>query len=108
MPAKILGQNVITSAATNTTIGAAVPAGLQWAFTTIFCNQSSFLVKVRLAIAAASTPVQAEWIIYDREIEPNDTFDITGLVAQATKLVVVQADVANVISVTTLGMESPA
>lgn len=107
MPGKILGtQTQISSASTNTTIGT-VPTGFWWAFSVYFCNTSTNNVKIKLALSAAAAPTAAEWIISEYEMEPNETFDITGLVLQAGKLVVVQADTANAISVTALGFEDP-
>lgn len=106
MAGKILGQTDITSAATNTTI-ATVPANFWWAFTANFCNRTTNLVKIRLAVAAAASPTNAEWMIYEYEMQPYETFDKTGLVAQAAKLIVCRADIANAISVNIYGMEDP-
>lgn len=106
MPGKILGQIDVTSAATNTTVGT-VPTGFWWAFTVNFTNRSTSLVKIRLALAAAAAPGNSEWLIYDYEMQPNETFDKTGLVLQAGKLVVCQANIANAISVNAYGMEDP-
>lgn len=108
MSGKLLGQADLTTAATNTTIGTPVPANLWWAFTANFCNRTTFLVKIRMALAASATPANAEWVIFDYEMQPNETFDKTGIVLDAGKMVVCQANVANAVSVNLFGLVDPA
>ena len=58
-------------------------------------NSSCF---VRLAIAAASTPTNGEFIEFDTELTPKSLLERTGIVMQAGNLLVVYTNVANVSS----------
>jgi hypothetical protein len=60
---------------------------------------------MRLAMATAGTPTDAEWIEYDTVIIPNGVFERTGLVMQGGLNLVVKADDANV-GVTVYGIET--
>ena len=67
-------------------------------------NSSAF---VRLAIADASTPTNAEFIEYDSELTTKALLERTGIVMQAGKLLVVYTNVAN-ISAVAFGIETAA
>jgi hypothetical protein len=90
-----LGGNDL-SAITLTTIYT-VPASTVASVTVRFCNRSSTAIAlVRLAISAAATPAAAEYLEYDAVLAPNGVLECTGLVLEATRLVVAYSSVANV------------
>jgi hypothetical protein len=90
----ILGKADLT-AATNTTLYT-VTAAKTGSFSVNFCNRNSTGVRVRLAMSVTSTPGVTEWIEYDAVIDGNGILERTGLVLDATKLVVAYSDTANV------------
>ena len=102
MATGILGQSA-PSAATNTTVYT-VPAGKVGIFSVSICNRGSTLANIRMAISATGTPSNAEYIEYDTEVPANSVFERTGLVAQATKNLVVYADSTS-LSVSVYGYE---
>lgn len=84
------------AANTNTTLRT-VTTGLTASFTANFVNRNDFPVMIRLAHACASaTPTNAEWTIYDFVLDNNSVLEKTALVAVAGKLIVAQANNANV------------
>ena len=91
------------AAVTNTTLYT-VPTGKVGSFSVNFCNRNATPVTVRLALASAATPTNAEWVLYEALIEGNGMLERTGLVLDSGKLVVVQASAANV-SATVYGFE---
>jgi hypothetical protein len=52
-------------------------------------------MAVRLAIASTGTPSNSEWLEYDTVLPANGILERTGLVAQATKNVVVYFSTSN-------------
>ena len=102
MASGILGQ-AAPSAATNTTVYT-VPSAKLATFIVSICNRGSTLANVRVAISATGTPSNSEYIEYDTEVPANSVFERTGLVAQATKNLVVYADSAS-LSVSVYGYE---
>ena len=86
------------AATTNTTLYT-VPAGKAASFSVSFCNRNATPVTVRLALASAATPTNAEWVLYEALIEGNGALERTGLVLDAGKLAVVQSSAANVSAV---------
>lgn len=102
MASGTLGQ--VAPLASANTSGYTVPAGKTASFTVNFCNRGTSPVLVRLAIAAALAPANAEYIEYDAVIPANGVLERTGLAATAGKQVVVYADTANV-SVNIFGFE---
>lgn len=102
MASGILGQSA-PSATTNTTVYT-VPSAKTATFSVSICNRGTTLSNVRMAISATGTPANAEYIEYDTEVPANSVFERTGLVAQATKNLVVYADSAN-LSVSVYGYE---
>ena len=106
MATGILGQSA-PSATTNTTVYT-VPSATIASFNINICNRSSSTSAiVRIAISANGTPGNSEYIEYDVLVLPNSVLERTGLVANATKNVVVYSDVAN-ISVSVYGYEGAA
>ena len=102
MASGILGQSA-PSATTNTTVYT-VPSAKTATFNVSVCNRGTTVANIRVAVSATGTPSNAEYIEYDTEIPANSVFERTGLVAQATKNLVVYADSAN-LSVSVYGYE---
>lgn len=67
-------------------------------------NRNAVSVQVRLAVSSAAAPTAGEWLFYDYILAGNQTIERTGLVADAGKLVVAYASLANV-SVVAYGLE---
>jgi hypothetical protein len=103
MATGILGQSS-PAATTNTTIYT-VPASTTATFNIGICNRGSAEITVRLAIAAAATPVNSEWLEYEAVIPANGVLERTGLVAQAGKLVVAYTSAATA-SISIFGYEA--
>jgi hypothetical protein len=102
MASGTFGQAALV-AATNTTIYT-VPAGKVATATVSICNPTTTIAGIRLAIAAADTPVAAEWIEYGTDLIANSTLERSGIVLSAGKKLVVYSDVANV-AVSAYGFE---
>ena len=94
------------AATTNTSVYT-VPASKIGTCTVSVCNRNATAVVVRLAIAATGTPGVTEWIEYGVSIPANGVLERTGLVIDATKIVVAYSDTANV-SVVVWGFEEAA
>jgi len=86
MATGILGQSDMV-AATNTTLYT-VPSNTFSVVSVNFCNRGSSTTSIRLAVAAAGTPTNAEWIEYDADVLPGGVVERTGLVVDAGKLIV--------------------
>jgi hypothetical protein len=83
-------------AATTLTTICTLPAGSQ-SFTVNVCNRNSTNVLIRIApLAAAATPTNAEYFVYDSNLQANDVMQLSGLTSGSAKLVVVRSDTANV------------
>jgi hypothetical protein len=102
MATGILGQSA-PSATTNTTVYT-VPAAITTTFNISVCNTGTAAISVRLAIAAAATPVSSEWLEYEALIPAYGVLERTGLVAQPGKLVVAYTSAATA-SITIFGYE---
>lgn len=87
------------AATTNTTL-ATVTASTTSVGTINLTNRNASSVYIRIAIAATGTPGASEYIEYDLELTPKGTpgatYNQSGLVAQASKNIVVYSDTANV------------
>lgn len=92
MASGTLGQADL-SAATNTILYT-VPSGKISTFTVNICNRNSLPISVRIAIAATGTPSNSEYIEYDALIPSNGVLERTGLVATASKNIVVYTSTA--------------
>lgn len=103
MATGILGQAAL-AAATNTTVYT-VPATTFSVVALSVLNRGATTVSVRIALAAAATPTNAEYIEYDVQIGPNGVLERTGLMMNAGKLLVCYASNANV-SVSAFGIET--
>lgn len=94
---------VSPAALTNTTVYT-VPAGKLATFNVSITNTNSTTTNIRLALSVASTPTSSEWVLYDCPILPYSTLERTGIVLDATKLVVAYANTTG-ISIVAYGME---
>ena len=86
------------AAATNTSVYT-VPADTFSVVTVSLCNRSTGTRSVRVAVAAAGTPLDAEYIEYDADILANGVLERTGIVMDASKILVVRADSTDVSAV---------
>jgi hypothetical protein len=103
MATGLLGQAAL-AAATNTTLYT-VPAGIFTVLGLSLCNRGTTAVSVRVALANAGTPTNAEYIEYDVQIGANGVLERTGIMMNATKNLVVYASNANV-SASAFGIET--
>lgn len=69
------------------------------------CNRSAIAVTIRVAVAASGTPTNAEYIEYDQELLPNGVLERTGIVMDATAVLVVRSSGASV-SAVAMGIET--
>ncbi len=69
------------------------------------CNRTASPITVRLALASAATPTNAEYIEYDTTIAANQVLERTGIVMDAAKLIVVRASTTG-ISAVAYGIET--
>jgi hypothetical protein len=91
------------AATTNTTLYTA-PAATQAVATVSLCNRTASAQTVRLALAAADTPTDAEWLEYGYSIPANGVLERTGLAMDAGKKLVAYAGGTG-ISAVAYGME---
>jgi len=98
-----LGANALT-ATTNTTVYT-VPDDTFSVVTVNITNRSTGSRNVRLALAAADTPVDAEWLEYDSEIVAHGVLERTGIVMDAGKKIVAYSNSTEV-SVQVYGIET--
>jgi hypothetical protein len=94
---KVLGQS-IPAATTNTTLYT-VPAATSAVCSTLsICNQGTVTTNVRVAIRpAGATLATNQYIIFDNQVNLNDTLFFTiGLSLATTDVVTVYAGTANV------------
>jgi hypothetical protein len=82
------------TATTLTTVYTTVPTAATYNIR--FCNRNSTSVAVRLAIGAAATPDNSEYIEYDAVIPGNGILEEQGIPIQASKLIVAYSSVASV------------
>ena len=86
------------AAATDTTLYT-VPADTFSVVTLSVCNRNASSAKIRVAVATSATPTDDEFIEYDSEIIGNSVIERTGIVMDATKILVVRSDTINVSAV---------
>jgi hypothetical protein len=90
--------------ATNTPLYT-VPADTFSVVTLSICNRGNAAITVRVAVASAATPTNAEFIEYDTEILAKGVLERTGIVMDANKILVVRASATNV-SAVAMGIET--
>lgn len=88
MASGTLGQANL-AATTNTTVYTATATPTT--FNVSMTNSTGFPVAVNLAIAAAATPADSEYVEYQTVIPGNSVLERGGLVATAGKLIVAYA-----------------
>lgn len=92
------------AASTNTSLYT-VPVDTFSVVSLSLCNRGNQAVNVRVAVASASTPTNAEWIEYDTELLGKGVLERTGIVMDAGKILVVYSNAANV-SAVAMGIET--
>lgn len=102
MASGILGQSA--PAATTNTVVYTVPAGKLATLNVNMVNTGGSPVAVRLAVSATSTPAMSEYVEYDVILPSNGVLERGGLVANATKNLVVYTTAAT-LSVSVFGYE---
>jgi len=93
MPTGRLGTQDLTT--TDNTTVYTVPTNTFSVVTLSICNRGNSAVALRVAVAAADTPTNAEWIEFDVEIMAKGVLERTGIVMDAGKLLVVRASQPN-------------
>lgn len=99
----ILGTADLASA-TDTTLYT-VPADTFSVVTVNMCNRGSADVTIRIAVAAADTPTNGEYIEYDTTLVGNGAVERTGIVLDAGKKIVVRGSSGDITGVV-FGLET--
>jgi hypothetical protein len=82
-----------------------VPADTFTVATLSICNRNATAITIRIAVAAAATPTNAEYIEYDSTIAANGVLERTGIVLDTGKILVVRSSITNV-SAVAMGIET--
>lgn len=85
-------------AITNTTVYT-VPVDTFTVASLSIANRNASAITVRLALAAADTPIASEYLEYGTVIPGNGVFERTGIVMDAGKKLVVYSSLASVSAV---------
>lgn len=94
MPAKLFGQAAIP-AAINFTLFTVAPFK-EASFTLNLCNTSAAPITVRVAKAAAGTPVAGEHVEYEASIPAYGVLERAGMVLTAAKNLVIRASAVGI------------
>lgn len=86
------------AAATDTSLYT-VPADTFSVVTLSICNRNASSAKIRVAVSASATPANDEFIEFDSQVIGNSVIERTGIVMDATKILVVRSDTINVSAV---------
>jgi len=92
------------SATTNTTVYTC-PASTFAVVSVSICNRGATSATVRIAVASAATPTNAEYLEYDSSLVSKGVLERTGIVMDAGKLLVVYSSAASVNAVV-MGIET--
>jgi hypothetical protein len=92
------------SAATNTSLYTC-PSDTFAVISVSLCNRANQACNIRMAVANAATPTNAEWIEFDTELLGKGVLERTGIVMDAGKILVVYSNQANV-SAVAFGLET--
>jgi hypothetical protein len=82
-----------------------VPADTFAVVSVSLCNRANQACNIRMAVANAATPTNAEWIEFDTELLGKGVLERTGIVMDAGKILVVYSNQANV-SAVAFGLET--
>jgi len=86
------------AAATNTTLYT-TPTSTFTVATLNICNRTASTITLRVAVSAADTPVDSEFIEFDTQLLANGVLERTGLVLDAGKKIVVRSSSVSVSAV---------
>jgi hypothetical protein len=101
-----LGTANITTTA-DTTVYTVPAATFSVVSVNVVNRSSSAPASIRIAVASSATPGAAEYIEYDSALVANGVLERTGIVIDATKLIVVQTPTATPsLSVVVYGIET--
>jgi hypothetical protein len=101
-----LGTANITTTA-DTTVYTVPAATFSVVSVNVVNRSSSAAAQIRIAVASSATPGLAEYIEYDASLVANGVLERTGIVMDATKLIVVQTPTATpALSVVVYGIET--
>lgn len=98
-----LGTQNITSTNTNIQLYQ-VPSGQNASVTINVCNRGTSAAAIRIALTDSTTPDLSEWVDWDAVVQPNESYQRTGVVLSSGQYVYVRSDQAN-ISVNVYGFE---
>jgi hypothetical protein len=104
MASGTLGQASL-AANTNTTVYTVPGATTATVNISVVNTNSATPVSFELAVAATSTPAASEYLLKSLVLDPQQSFEKTGVVISTGKLVVVRSTAANV-SVNVYGYEA--
>ena len=82
-----------------------VPADTYSVVTVSFCNRGSSTASVRLAVAGSASPGANEYLEYETSIGPHGVLERTGIVAQASKIIVCRSSATSVTAMV-MGIET--
>tara|TARA_Y200000002_G_scaffold363_1_gene346 strand:+ start:20754 stop:21077 length:324 start_codon:yes stop_codon:yes gene_type:complete len=103
MASGILGSSDL-SANSDTSVYT-VPSSTYSVVTVSVCNRGSNTANIRLAVATSASPSAADYLEYNVSVAPNGVLERTGIVAEATRQVIVRSDQTSVTAMV-MGIET--
>jgi hypothetical protein len=101
-----LGTANITTTA-NTTVYTVPAATFSVVSVNVVNRSSSAAASIKIAVSSSATPGLDEWIEFESSLVANGVLERTGIVMDATKLIVVQTPTATpALSVVVYGIET--